>query len=293
MKEFNLINLGNIGEPAAKVANNFIDKIASALGWFFTPKNIKPAIIEANNSIIEEIRNREDISPIERAIIVNSYERMVKEYINQIDIVKVAFEHLNADFKSENVKEDWIIYFFDKVKNVNEDYMKSIWGKILAGEFNEPNTYSKQFLHTMSIMDSTLANRFQKIRSAFFYSSPCLYAFIYRRNGKDINNIKNYQDLGISIDDLRELDNIGLIEYRVPNFYTWSIKNKSFEYGNKLIVLNTDKNIIEFGNVWLTNMGKQLCKISPMVYSDEILEICLDSWRKLGYNPSVELIEKK
>lgn len=58
-----------------RVVNNFIDKISGALEWMVTPKDIKPAIIEANKSIIEEIANREDIDPIERAAIVSNYKK--------------------------------------------------------------------------------------------------------------------------------------------------------------------------------------------------------------------------
>ena len=52
--KYSLIDLGNISEPAAGVINNFVDKISSALGWMVTPKNIKPAIIEANKSIFQK-----------------------------------------------------------------------------------------------------------------------------------------------------------------------------------------------------------------------------------------------
>ena len=76
--------------------------------------------------------------------------------------------------------------FFDKVKNVNEDYMKEIWAKILAGGLNKPNTYTKQLLHTMSIMDTKIAKRFMKIRSSCFYSAPYIYAFVYKTNGEGI-----------------------------------------------------------------------------------------------------------
>lgn len=112
--KYNLIDLGNISEPAAGVVNNFIDKISSALGWMVTPKNIKPAIIEANKSIIEEISNRQDINPIERAVIVNNCKKIVKEYKNQINIMQIAIEHLNPNAKSKEVKDDWITFFLIK-----------------------------------------------------------------------------------------------------------------------------------------------------------------------------------
>lgn len=291
MEEFNLVNLGNIGEPAAGVVNNFINKISCALEWLVKLKDLKYFEIEANRSIIEEIANRKDINPIERAAIVSNYKKIVREYKNQIDVMQIAVELLKPNAKPEKVSDDWISFFFDRVKNVTEDYMKEIWGKILAGEFNKPNTYTKQLLHTMSIMDSKIARRFQKIRSSCFYSFGHLYAFMYRTNGENIKNTKYYEKMKIYIYDLRELDSLGLIQYRFTDFHTLVIKNKVFDYGNKRIRFETEKRSIALGNVALTSVGKQLCRIVPMEYDDNILEICLDSWEKLGYNPVVEIIE--
>lgn len=292
MDKFSILDLGNIGEPAANVTNNFINKISSALGWIVTPKDIKPAIIEANKSIIEEIAHREDINPFERAAIISNYKKFVKEYKNQIDVIKMAVEHLNSNSEAGKVNDDWVTFFFDKVKTVNDEYMKQIWGKILAGEFNEPNTYTKQLLHTMSIMDSRIAKRFQKIRSSCFYSPPILLTFMYRTNSENIKNIKKYDRMKIFIYDLRELDSLGLIQYRFSDFHTLVIKNKVFYYGNKRIIFKTDKRTIALGNVALTSVGKQLCRIVPMEYDNKILEICMETWEQLGYNPIIENIDE-
>ena len=45
------------------------------------------------------------------------------------------------------------------------------------------------------------------------------------------------------------------------------------------------------GNINIHATGFQLCRIVAMEYDDEILKICLESWEKLGYNPTVEQIE--
>lgn len=169
MSDYSLLNLGNIGEPAANVANRFIDKIFHALGWVVTPKDMKLYVNEANKSIIDEIAHRTDINLIERAAIVNNYKKIIKQFKTQVDIIQIAVQHLSPDAKPNEVTSDWINCFFEKVKDISEDDMKEIWGRILAGEFNEPNTYTKQLLHTLSIMDSTLAKRFQKIRSSCFF----------------------------------------------------------------------------------------------------------------------------
>lgn len=290
MKKYDLVEFNNISEPMAGVANNFIDKISQALGWLVKPKDLKLSIIEANKSIIEEIANRDDIDPLERAAIVSNYKKIIKEYKNQVDIVKIAIKDLSSNAQPNKVKDDWINYFFDKVKDVTEEDMKIIWGRILSGEFNKPNTYTKQLIHILSIMDSKLAKRFQKIRSSCFFSAPYLYTFIYRTNGKEIRNIKRYQDMGIYISDLKELDSLGLIQHRFSDFHSLVIKNKVFDYGDKKIRLQTDKRSMAIGNVSLTSMGKQLCRIVPMEYDDKILETCVNAWTRLGYNPVIETI---
>lgn len=292
MGEFNVLNLSNISEPAAGVVKHVVDKIANAIGWVVTPKNIKPAVIEANKSIIAEIANRQDIPPHQRIFFVNHYSQMMKEHMNQTEVLQIAAKYFEPTCSPQQVSDDWIVFFFDKVKNVTEDDMKEIWGRILAGEFNMPNSYSKQFLHTMSVMDSDLAERFQKIRSSCFYSDPRLYLFMYRTNGNNIINTKKYEKLGIYISDLRELDGLGLIQYRFTDFHTLAIDNKVFDYGKKRIRFETDQRSIALGNVALTSAGKQLCRIAPMRYDDDILDICLDAWTQLGYHPVVEYIEE-
>lgn len=47
MEKISIVDLGQIGEPAAGVVNHFIDKISGALEWMVSPKNMKPAILEA------------------------------------------------------------------------------------------------------------------------------------------------------------------------------------------------------------------------------------------------------
>lgn len=286
---YSLIDFGNISEPVAGVINNFVEKISSALGWIVTPKNIKPAIIEANKSIIEEISNRQDINPIERAAIVSNYKKIVKEYKTQVDIIRIAVKHLEPNFKLEEINDDWITFFFDKVKDITDDNMKEIWGKILAGEFNNPNVYTKQFIHTMSIMDNKIATNFQKIRKCCFSISSKLYVFIYNRSyADDIDNGRRYQQLNINYNDIKELDNMGLIQYRHSNFFSIRSDYAEVCYGNKVIQLNTDNNRIVTGNVSLTDIGTQLCSLIPVEINENILDICLDIWKQFQYNPIVK-----
>ena len=289
MADFNLLNLKDIAEPLASVTNNFINKIADAMGWLVSPKGIKPYVLEARKSIIDEIANREDIDPIERFAIVSNLKKIVKEYETQVDIVKIALNHLEKTAEPEKVDADWITFFFDRVKSTNNDELKSIWGKLIAGEFNEPNTYTKQLIHTLSIMDSDQAMRFQKLRSSCFYVAPNLYTFVYRSDNDKIKNLSRYKELGLDFKDFRELENLGLIQYRYPTLYAIKNSNKPIQYGNKTIRLTTSDKSLLGGNVSLTDVGKQLCRIIDMQYDDRVLDICKDSWVKLGYKVSIKM----
>ena len=167
--------------------------------------------------------------------------------------------------------------------------MKEIWGRILAGEFNNPNTYTKQFIHTMSIMDSKIATSFQKIRKCCFSISSKLYVLIYNRSYvDDINNGRRYQQLDVNYNDIKELDNMGLVQYRHSNFFTIRSDYVEMCYGNKIIKLNSDKNRIVTGNVSLTDIGERLCSFIPVEIDENVLDICLEVWKYFQYNPIVE-----
>lgn len=291
MSDYSLFDFGDIGEAMVGIVNNFIDKISDALGWIVTPKNIKPYILEANKSIIEEIASREDINPIERAAIVNNYKKVVTEYKNQIDIVRIAINHLGEHTNTDDVSDDWILYFFDKMRNISDNQMKAIWGKILAGEFNEPNTYSKQLLHTLSIMDKKSALTFQKIKSSCFLRNQQILAFIYLTNKNNVRYKDIYKEVGITFSALRELDSLGLIQYRYPNYYSIQNNGNLIYYGDIEIKLTTNEKTIVTGNVSLTETGKQLCKITEPEYNNKILAKCIKTWQTLGYNPIVKIGE--
>ncbi len=267
MEKFSLIDFGSIGEPAAGVINNFVNKISNALGWVVMPKNVKPAIIEANKSFIEEIACRKDIHPLERAAIVNNYKKIVKEYKNQVDIVQMAVEHLTPDCRPECVSDDWITFFFDKIKNITEDNIKIILAKILAEECNNDKKIPKQLINVLSLMEKNDILTFNKV---------CNMSIKDNMNNEKvffINNEHILQEFGINYMDLMSLESLGLIECPDVSNYSYVIKIKDFcervketgILGIEYILTYGDVNIkvdildsIPIGNMKLTLIGELL-----------------------------------
>ena len=62
----------------------------------------------------------------------------------------------------EPVEQGWINRFFDSVANVSNEDLQYIWGKVLAGEINQPNSFSLRTLETLKIYQNTRQNFFKK-----------------------------------------------------------------------------------------------------------------------------------
>lgn len=63
---------------------------------------------------------------------------------NNIDnVVSFAAQTIStqSSVSEESVDNDWVTRFFDSVADVSSEEMQMIWGKILAGEVNEPGSF--------------------------------------------------------------------------------------------------------------------------------------------------------
>ena len=72
---------------------------------------------------------------------------------NCIDIIHKASDNLNDEANICDIDVDWRANFFDKSRLVHDDEMQTLWAKILAGEANEPGTYSKRTVNFVEDMD--------------------------------------------------------------------------------------------------------------------------------------------
>lgn len=78
MEEKNNYNLFNF-DGMSEVANNLIDKLASATGWYVsrnTPSKI------GLNTYIEEIQKK-NYDPLTKAALITNAKKTIKEYCNQ------------------------------------------------------------------------------------------------------------------------------------------------------------------------------------------------------------------
>lgn len=105
-----------------------------------------------------------------------------EQQLNLENIVRGAAEILvkEGNVSNDQVDKDWSIRFFDIAKNVSTEELQFLWGKILAGEVKEPNSFSLrtlEIIRNLSKSEAALINNlanyvFKDGNNTFFAKAP-------------------------------------------------------------------------------------------------------------------------
>ena len=98
---------------------------------------------------------------------------------------------------------DWLIRYYEAVGNISDENMQDLWARILAGEINEPSSYSLKTIDTLRNMRKCDVELFANI---------CKHSFELNDRKLFLPNYQGYMDaVGISYSDVMKLSEIGLI----------------------------------------------------------------------------------
>ena len=270
-----LINMDGL----ADVVNNLIDKISNAVGWTATHDTPKRLAI---NTYIQEIQNS-DYDPITKAALISQARKCIKEYCNQHDVVEIACQALKPSAKPEDIDSDWLAQFMDKVRLVSDERFKILWGNILAGECNAPGCIPKALLHIMEQLDMDMANAFMAIASvSVWYLDKGKPFWTPVITGEVLDEY--YKSLGITYDNLVDLQSVGLIKIDfglVTSSYiqTIDVLPGDIHYHDQVYSLPASRSEFSVGNVIYTGAGNALCRtITPEKIDGFFEEKCIAFW---------------
>ncbi len=123
---------------------------------------------------------------------------------NFLSIAKKAdkyFEKTSADTQAYDF--DWFIRFYENVGNISNDKMQEIWAKILAGEINNPHSFS---LKTIDV----LKNIGEK--EAELFTLVCKKCFSLGNDSLFLPNYRSYMEhSGITYAMIMYLSELGLM----------------------------------------------------------------------------------
>lgn len=184
----------------------------------------------------------------------------IREESNIENVLEAASKELQQveSVSDEPVDDDWITRFFSKAKDVSNEEMHFIWGRILAGEVQKPGSFSLRTLDIISNLTQKEAEAFQSYLPYIMVDSD---VNAYITSEKAVT--EKYK---IDGSNLFKLDACGLLQ--VIPFSEFNVRIspneavRRFYTRNQLLVIeNKTSGVIEtrINNIYLlTEAGKEL-----------------------------------
>ena len=270
---------GDLGKPA----NTFIEKISDAVGGIAKPYQIiRVAKAEVEAAKIKALGDIKIQELQERALIRFAVEETNKQ-ANMESIAYKALKGLTEDAQPDQMDNDWITDFFDKSRLISDEQMQELWAKILAGEANNPGSYSKRVVAAVSTLSKSEAQSFNTMCSFAWAIDNQLMPLIY----DTLSDI--YTSHGLTFASLTELDAIGLISFEIQGFHTADLSQEitmSYHGDSVDLLLVPDGQggyAIATGDVLLTQVGRELATVCNPRPIDGFKDYVLDHWKRHGY----------
>ena len=184
---------------------------------------------------------------------------------NFLKIAELADEQLRDNKNSNNDKKtnlyefDWFARFYEVAGNISDEMMQIYWSKLLAGELQNPSTFSLQTIDILKNLRKNDVDLFAKV---------CLHSILHRHT----TFLPNYRDFlddnGINYQDILLLDEYGLLNSNSTLIYRENVNpdSESWFYGTDT-VLTFKNNTSKVGEIKInvfpfTNAGHQLSLIN-------------------------------
>lgn len=163
-------------------------------------------------------------------ILMRANERRIITEIKEQENIEQTIEHAieytekhpeDENSSEEKASDDWLMRYFDYAKQICDENMQGLWGKILSQEANKPNSYSLRTLEVLKNLTRDEAELFRKLSSYVsiekgFILKPNNYNEKGLSTKLSYENIVKLQDCGVlhitqklsisAVPEMQELD---------------------------------------------------------------------------------------
>lgn len=197
-----------------------------------------------------------------------------------------AIPSIRSNNRAGEIDSEWAERFFDNASVVYDEEMQKVWSALLAGEANEPGTFSKR---TMSILADMSAE------DARLFRTLCGYCFVpYTLDGETKNlgetvvilaldgNQTTYNHGAISSKELSTLESFGLVDMSNQRSYDYDQSGPSIylqtAQGSYTFVSHLGNNLkfIHRYNV-LTSAGSELSRLCDLGSAPDFVQAVSDA----------------
>lgn len=282
MSQNPLVSFGDLGKPI----DTLIERSSDAVGGLFRPWQIRRvARAEADAKVIHaegEIR----VTELHRdAFLRFLEEEAVKQAIME-NILRKAIPHVDSDgAKPEDVSKDWFANFFDKCRIVSDEDMQHLWARVLAGEANNPGSFSRRTVNLVADLEK---------RDAELFGNLC--RFVWGQEGHPLvfdAQHEVYNKQGIDFDAVSQLESLGLIHVNLLTSFIIEYHSKEVivSYRGKPVTLTFPdgrENRLDVGKVMFTRSGQELARICEVEPVEGFFEYVYDRWANQSFVPPRE-----
>ena len=253
-----------------------INKIGNAIGWWAAPRQTKRmAEAEAEAAMIQAESDIE-VADLKRRAEARVASESIKQQANMEGITYAALSYLNSDAAPQDVENDWGTNFFEKCRNVSDEEMQQVWGRILAGEANKPGFFSRKTVNVMADLGKADAELFRNL---------CRFAWACQGDALVIPLVFDFADEIYNQQDVRfnsctHLEALGLVN--MEGFVDISLMVKEFivSYDKRTIIVSSNDDEISTGHVKFTQAGLELSRICEVEPVDGFFEYVCDVWTR-------------
>ena len=266
-----------------KALEKLITSVSDGIGTLYRPRAIRKEA-DAKAYEIKALAKARAESVVEAELInIEGQQRIIERITareiqrqNNIDTVfEIASRELQTESETtvsnEPVEKDWVTRFFNIVQDISDEDMRSLWGKILAGEVRSPSSYSLRTLEVLRNMTKKEAELFSKFCQLVLKRDR---HYVYR-NQTDLSKY------GLSYGDILKLMEIGLVQsdsfitqqfHNIPS--TGQSVKVNFVYKNKVIRAKLTSNTKKFSMpvFLLTQAGGELYRLIPVSIKQDYLK---------------------
>lgn len=220
--------------------------------------------------LLEDISNEgsnKEIVPIDKDLVNRTKQRLYTEELrrqkNLEDVFEIADNELGLKEESRttssNVDEEWTLKFIHYAKDISEKDLKRYWGKLLAGEINNPGTYSYRLMQFLSQLSSKDAESIKSFFRYAVFADKMAKALVFRNEKSGVISMTHLlfmQELGL----LDSNDSLS-INYNNAEYKTKE-SNLVFYRNGIGLVFSYQLEAIKFPIYKLTNLGKELLNLN-------------------------------
>ncbi|AAO08055.1 Membrane-fusion protein [Vibrio vulnificus] len=261
---------------------------------------------EANAEQLVEIQKGNRVEPylnlenLDRQGKTRKQIQAMQEEVNLTKTVLLAEQELESgkyEANDDPVDPDWFTRWRDNAEKVSNDYLQTLWAKVLAGEVTTPGTYSLRTLDLLKSLSKNEAELISKL-GEFIIDGRVFQGVIDPRGlGNESDTVeKMMAEKGLNFTKLLYLQEIGIISgvdsMGLTTEYT-SLDSSRFvraftSKNSGLVARHADpKKKIGFNVLLTSQLGREIFKLADFKTDKEYLKAIAQEVANAGFDVQI------